>query len=150
MQTSDDLTVVQPDDREEVDGIVRLVEAAETGGRWGVVLVRSGRNRTVSTHLHRGEPEAFLILDGEVELYGAESVTPLRAGAFVLVPPDTEHALRVLSDEARWLAIWPSALDGIVEALAEARAEGRDDPETLAAIRARHGVEGGRSRDGPG
>jgi hypothetical protein len=61
-----------------------------------------------------------------------------------LAPPDTEHSFRVLSEEARWLAIWPTALDGLLEELEQARAEGRADPETEATIRARHGTEPGR------
>jgi hypothetical protein len=33
---------------------------AMPGGRWGAVIVRSDRGTSGMTHLHRGEPEAFL------------------------------------------------------------------------------------------
>ena len=124
--------------------IVQKVEARETGGRWGAVVVRSDRGSSGWTHLHRGEPEGFFVLEGELELCGAESVTRIDPGFFVLVPPDTEHSFRVLGDEARWLAIWPSSLDGLLEDLEKARESGRDDPETIAIIRAQHGTESGR------
>lgn len=144
MWTADNLMVVHPDD-EEYDGIATLVESSETLGGWGAVIVRGTQASRGTTHIHRGESEAFLILEGDVELCGAESVTPLVPRSFVLVPPDTEHALGVLSTEARWLAIWPSALDGLDDKRRQARAEGRDHPETIAEIRRRHGVEPGVS-----
>ncbi|HET9476617.1 MAG TPA: cupin domain-containing protein [Dehalococcoidia bacterium] len=120
------------------------MEAEDAGGLWGAVIVRSGRGSSGWTHLHRGQPEGFFILEGDLELCGAETVTRVGPGSFVLVPPDTEHSFRVLSEEARWLAIWPPSLDGVLEELEEARAAGRDDPQTALAIRARHGSEPGR------
>lgn len=144
MRTSDDLLIVEPGDRELFGHIARLVEAVHTGGRWGVAVIRGERSAAASTHIHRGEPEGFFLLDGEVEVCGAESVTRVGVGTFVLVPPDTEHTLRVVSPEATWLAIWPSALDGLPEALERARAEGRDDPESMAEILRAHGWVFGR------
>ena len=95
------------------------------------------------THLHRGEAEAFFILEGELELLGATSTTRIGPGTFVLVPPDTAHGLRILgSREARWLAVWPSALDGLPEELAQAAG----DPSAIAAVRERHGMAAGRRR----
>lgn len=63
-------------------------------------------DESVATHVHPGEPEAFLIVDGEVELHGAQGVAHLRPGDVVFIPPDTEHGLRTLGGR-RWLAIWP-------------------------------------------
>jgi hypothetical protein len=50
----------------------------------------------------------------------------------------------VLSEEARWLAIWPPSLDGLLEELRQAEAEGRTDLTTTAEIRPRHGTFPGR------
>jgi quercetin dioxygenase-like cupin family protein len=144
MRTTDNLLIVPPGEGRSYGHIERLIEARETGGRWGVVIVRSDRGSSGWTHLHRGEPEAFFILEGDLELCGAETVTRVGPGTFVLVPPDVEHSFRVLSVEARWLAIWPSTLDGLLEELEQARTEGRDDLQTVAAIRARHGTQPGR------
>ena len=147
MRTSDGLTVLGPEEGDRFPGdIVVKARAAETGGRWGVVVVSGEPGEGGRTHIHRGEPEAFLILDGQVELLGAESTTPLEPGSFVLIPPDTEHGLRILGEStARWLAIWPSALDGLPEDLEQARSAGAG-PAELVEVRARHGMEPGRDR----
>ena len=63
-------------------------------------------DQSVATHVHPGEPEAFLIVDGEVELHGAKGVAHLGPGDVVFIPPDTEHGLRTPGG-GRWLAIWP-------------------------------------------
>ena len=66
-------------------------------------------------------------------------MTPIAAGTFVLVPPDTEHGLRIVGDgPARWLAIWPSALDGFPAAHQEL-VDGGAGTAALAELRRRHG-----------
>ncbi len=84
-----------------------LVSDAETGGRWRLGEVRAQPDDGVATHLHPGEPEALIVLEGPVELHGAQGVTTLQVGDIVFVPPDTEHGLRTPSG-GRWLAIWPT------------------------------------------
>ncbi len=143
MWTEDNLMVLNPKDQVARGNITPLMAAADSVGGWGAVLVTGRRGTSGRTHIHRGESEAFFIVEGEVDLCGATSVTPLLPGAFVLVPPDTEHGLRITSASAKWLAIWPSALDGLIEELEEAQAQGRGDPETLDDIRSRHGMEPG-------
>jgi quercetin dioxygenase-like cupin family protein len=83
-----------------------LIGAAETGDRWRLGEVTATADESVATHLHPGEPEALIILEGEVELHGASGITLLRPGDVVFVPPDTEHGLRTPTG-GRWLAIWP-------------------------------------------
>jgi quercetin dioxygenase-like cupin family protein len=148
MRTPDGLDVLGPGDGDAFPGLglVRKATASQTGGRWGVAIV-TGDPGGGRTHTHRGEPEAFFLLEGRVELLGRESVTLLEPGSFVLVPPDTEHGLRVLGESpATWLAIWPPALDGYPEAHAEAAAAGTD-PGTLEEVRQRHGIGRGRQRE---
>jgi mannose-6-phosphate isomerase-like protein (cupin superfamily) len=145
MRTDDGLLVVGvgeglagPDD------IVVKLQSSETGGRWGVAIVAGVPGEGGRTHLHRGEPEGFFVLDGEIELLGASSRTPIGAGTFVLVPPDTEHGLRIVgAGPARWLAIWPAALDGFVEAM---RGVDPDDGAAAGEVRIRHGIVTGRDR----
>jgi hypothetical protein len=93
-----------------------------------------------------GDAEAFFILEGEVEFLGATSRTPLRPGSFVLVPPDTEHGVRIVgSGPARWLAVWPAALDGMFEEIESIENVNQDRYDE---IRLRHGVRAGRDRSG--
>ena len=147
MRTDDGLLVVGPDDGlSGPNDIVVKLQSTETGGRWGVAVVSGIPGEGGSTHVHRGEPEGFFLLQGEVELLGATSRTPIAAGTFVLVPPDTEHGLAIVgSEEARWLAIWPAALDGLVEELV---ALDGSDGVTAADVRGRHGIAPGRDRRG--
>jgi quercetin dioxygenase-like cupin family protein len=148
MQTADGLTVVEPGAGAMFGPPLDLevkTTAAESGG-WGVVVVSGVPGEGGWTHIHRGQAEGFFVLEGEIELLGAESVTQVAAGAFVLVPPDTEHGLRIVGDgPARWLAVWPSALDGFPAAHQEL-VDGGASTATLAELRRRHGIEPGRDR----
>jgi quercetin dioxygenase-like cupin family protein len=145
MRTEDGLVVVGasegligPDD------IVVKLQASQTGGRWGVAVGSGVPGEGGRTHVHVGEPEGFFLLQGEIELIGASSRTPIGSGTFVLVPPDTEHGLRIVgTGGARWLAIWPAALDGFVEDLLTIDP---DNPAMAADVRARHGIQPGRDR----
>ena len=83
-----------------------LISALETGGRWSLGDVIAEPDQGVATHVHPGEPEAIIILEGEVELHGAHDLAHLRPGDVVFIPPDTEHGLRT-PNGGRWLAIWP-------------------------------------------
>jgi quercetin dioxygenase-like cupin family protein len=100
-----------------------LIAARETGDRWRLGEVAADADQSVATHLHPGEPEALIVLEGEVELHGATGITLLRPGDVVFVPPDTEHGLRTPSG-GRWLAIWP--IEDRVPG--ERYAAGRQDP----------------------
>jgi len=145
VQTTDGLTVVGPDGGDTFASldIVRKARASETGG-WGVVVVTGYPGEGGTTHRHDGEAEAFFILEGPVDLVGADTVTRLESGSFVLVPPGIEHGLRMVGDGvSRWLAIWPSALDGFPEAAEAAHAEGAGS-QAIAEIRRRHGIKPGR------
>lgn len=145
MRTDDGLLVVGTDEGlVGPDDMVVKLQAAETGGRWGIAVVSGVPGEGGGTHIHQGEPEGFFLLEGEVEFLGATSRTPVQAGAFVLVPPDTEHGIRIVgSGPARWLAIWPAALDGLVEDLL--MVDPRDEAGARLA-RSHHGIVPGRDR----
>lgn len=148
VRTLDALTVLGPEDGEYYGSPFDLTikaTAAETGG-WGVVVVTGVPGEGGQTHVHRGEAEAFFILKGAIELLGAESTTPLSPGSFVLIPPDTEHGLRIVGDgQAAWLAIWPRALDGYPEAYLRLEAKGASEDD-LTELARMHGVLSGRTR----
>ena len=149
MRTEDGLIILLPENGERYPGADVLVKirAAETTGGWGIAIVWGEPGEGGVTHRHRGETEAFYILEGEMDLLGAESRTLIGPGTFVLIPPDVEHGLSIAGDRpARWLAVWPAALDGLFEALAELREQGEPSAEVVAETRRRHGMEAGRDR----
>lgn len=110
MRQLDGLRILGPEDVAVTTGsrVVRreLIDADDTGGRWRLGEVVAEPDDGVATHTNPGEPEAIMILKGEVELHGAQGVELLHPGDVVFIPPDTEHGLRTPSG-GRWLAIWP-------------------------------------------
>ena len=83
-----------------------LISPSDTGERWSFGEVVAPPDDEVSTHLHPGEPEAIIILEGELELHGAHGIARVGPGDVLFIPPDTEHGLRTPTG-GRWLAIWP-------------------------------------------
>ena len=85
-----------------------LISSADTDARWRFGEVVAEPDDAVGTHLHPGEPEAIIVLEGKLEVHGAAGVTEVGPGDVLFIPPDTEHGLRTPSG-GRWLAIWPIA-----------------------------------------
>lgn len=84
-----------------------IVSAAATGQRWSFGEVTAVADERVATHLHPGEAEAIIILEGvDIELHGAEGIAGVGPGDVIFIPPDTEHGLRT-PQGGRWLAVWP-------------------------------------------
>lgn len=111
MRELDGMRIMDPGDGELTTGrhstLRELISAEETGDRWAFGEVTAEPDEGVATHLHPGEAEAFVILEGEIELHGAHGVAHLRPGDVVFIPPDTEHGLRT-PHGGRWLAVWPT------------------------------------------
>lgn len=111
MREVDGMRIIGPEDGERIPGrnstLREVISAGETGDRWAFGEVIAEPDESVATHLHPGEAEAFVILEGEVELHGAQGVAQLRPGDVVFIPPDTEHGLRTPRG-GRWLAVWPT------------------------------------------
>jgi quercetin dioxygenase-like cupin family protein len=112
MRELDGMRIMGPADGERRPGrgsaIRELISTADTGDRWSFGEVTAEPEESVSTHLHPGEPEAIIILEGDgLELHGADGIANLAPGDVVFIPPDTEHGLRT-PNGGRWLAVWPT------------------------------------------
>ena len=83
-----------------------LIAPDDTDGRWAFGEVTAEPDEAVGTHLHPGEPEAIIVLEGSLELHGSAGITAVGPGDVLFIPPDTEHGLRTPTG-GRWLAIWP-------------------------------------------
>jgi mannose-6-phosphate isomerase-like protein (cupin superfamily) len=119
---------------------------AETGGAYAARLNSAPANfNRVSLHVHRDADEAFFVVEGRllVHIDGAWAEAP--SGSFILVPRGAPHAIANAAGEAvRWLTlISPAEQAGWVEAEHDLLAEsgGEPDPERLAAIHRRFGLE---------
>jgi quercetin dioxygenase-like cupin family protein len=110
MRVLDGIRIMGPADgpftRNPTTASRELVTASETGERWRLGEVIAEPDEAVATHTHPGEPEAILILEGDIELHGSQGIERLGPGDVVFIPPDTEHGLRTPTG-GRWLAIWP-------------------------------------------
>lgn len=110
MRELDGMRIIGPDDGPFIENPKstsrELISGSETLGRWRLGEVRAAPDEGVATHLHPGEPEAIMIMEGDVEMHGAATVAHLRPGDVVFIPPDTEHGIRAPKG-GRWLAIWP-------------------------------------------
>jgi quercetin dioxygenase-like cupin family protein len=107
----DGIRIIGPRDGRVTEGptstLREIISAADTGQRWRFGEVTALPDAGVATHLHPGEPEAIIILEGDaIELHGAEGVTHVTPGDVIFIPSDTEHGLRT-PNGGRWLAIWP-------------------------------------------
>lgn len=110
MRALDGIRILGPDDGIVTDRpgstLRTLISAEETGGRWAFGEVVATPDEDVGTHLHPGEAEAIIVLEGELELHGAAGIARVGPGDVLFIPPDTEHGLRTPTG-GRWLAIWP-------------------------------------------
>jgi quercetin dioxygenase-like cupin family protein len=110
MRELDGIQIIAPGDgriTERPGSTLReLIPADDTGGRWAFGEVVAAPDEDVATHLHPGEPEAIIVLEGQLELHGASGVTEVGPGDVLFIPPDTEHGLRTRTG-GRWLAVWP-------------------------------------------
>ena len=98
MSELDGIRIIGPGDGEVTTGrqstLRELISAGETGNRWAFGEVTAEPDESAATHLHPGEAEAIVILEGEIELHGSHGVAWLRPGDVIFIPPDTEHGLR--------------------------------------------------------
>jgi mannose-6-phosphate isomerase-like protein (cupin superfamily) len=99
---------------------------------------------TTPLHAHPGAEEAFYVLEGQVELWADEVTSTVSAGAFIVVPRNTPHALRRLSQEpVRMLTIVsPPGFERIFDAVAAiGESDLLADPERLVALAAQYGTD---------
>ena len=86
-------------------------EGRQTQNEAEIVEIRGRRGVGSPIHTHRRQIECFYILEGELTYLLGEKEVRMAAGAFVLVPAQTRHALVVESEEARFLSfVFPAGL----------------------------------------
>ena len=134
-------------------GSTLLAGAGDTGGALGLLaLGPMPPGRWVPAHFHRAAAEAWYVLEGELTFrFGARTATA-PAGAFVFVPAGVVHAFgNAGSAPARFLEFFvPGGSEGyhleraaleLAQPSGEAGPYSTLDPETLAALAHKHGIE---------
>ena len=87
-----------------LDNVARIHASAEDGG-FAVIESLAPAGSQPPLHVHRDEGEAFCVLEGELTLWVGEDRRTLRAGEFLVAPPEVPHTIRVGEGGARWLVI---------------------------------------------
>ncbi|HXT16527.1 MAG TPA: cupin domain-containing protein [Gemmatimonadaceae bacterium] len=82
-------------------GVVRVVAGADsTDGSFSIVEVKEPAGSFAPLHTHRGEAEAFYILEGKIELTCGDETVTAGAGDFVYTPRGVAHKYVVTGDQA--------------------------------------------------
>ena len=130
-------------------GLIKAT-AAQTEGRYSAVEFRLPEGFASPIHVHSGDDEFFIVLDGEVRFRLGDDIVEGSAGSLVYGPRKVAHGFHVDSAEARLLLIFgPAGTDGLfreagtpAEALTLPPAEiPVPDRELLTKIASSHGQE---------
>jgi quercetin dioxygenase-like cupin family protein len=100
-------------------GTLAVIRAtgADTDGAYTLVEVTCPPGLEAPLHVHHGEEEGFLVLEGALTFTVGDDVIEARAGDFLLGRRGTPHAFRVDSDGARMLwIVTPAGFENLVMA----------------------------------
>lgn len=151
MVTERGLVVVAPGEGREVvrlNGERTIIKAGREATRGAYAVRENGAPpgyASVPLHMHRSAEEAFYVLSGRLAVQAGGVRVDVEAGSFALVPRGMVHALANPGAEpVRWLTlISPADRSEWVEAEHELllASDGEPDPDALAAIHRRYGLE---------
>ncbi len=115
---------------EDTEGAFTLLEADEPPG-FGPPM-----------HIHRDAAEAFYVLSGEYIIFVRDEEFACPAASFIYIPAGVPHGFRVGDQPSRKLNVYaPAAMIGYFDELSAAIAQGVVDPDALAQIADRNGME---------
>lgn len=131
-------------------GMLMIIRAtaADTNGAYTLVEVEAPGGLEAPLHLHHGEDEGFLVLEGEVAVEVGGEPTKLGPGEFAFGPREIPHRFTVGPDGARM--VWVLNPGGFEDLVAEASVPAAElvppppevvPPANAAEIIARHGNE---------
>ena len=86
-------------------------------------------------HKHTWSDETFYMLDGEISFMIDDEINTARTGDFLMVPRNTRHAFRVISETARFLnGYTPASLEAALVEFAAPATERVLPPKNASAI----------------
>jgi quercetin dioxygenase-like cupin family protein len=96
-----------------------LAEAKDTGGRFSMMEQLARKDSGPGPHKHTWSDETFYMFDGEIRFLINEEIKTARTGDFLMIPRNTRHAFRVISETARYLnGYTPASLEAALVELA--------------------------------
>jgi len=126
--------------------LVIKATADQTGGKFAAVEFWGPKGFGSPIHIHNGDDEFFVVLEGEVRLRLGDDEVDLGPRSFVYGPRGIAHGFTMNSDTGRVLLFFGPA--GVEEFFREAAAylatvpPGQPpDPKTMGEIGARHGQQ---------
>ena len=90
--------VVRPGDGLRVGNVEFLALSEDTPRFNASIITMAPHRHGPPSHVHHGEDDAFLILDGELTFLLGEEEVAAGPGTFVLVPPEVEHTFENRTD----------------------------------------------------
>ena len=128
-------------------GTMKLHLAGEqTGGTFCLLESLTPAGHATPPHLHQEEDEAFLVLEGELDIVVAGETITVRAGEAAFAPRGIPHQLRNTSGRpVRAIVVTtPAGFGDFVRAAGSPASDGAPPavvPERLAATAARFGIQ---------
>jgi len=120
-----------------------LVTSEASGGAFALIEAVAPAGSAVPRHLHAREDETFFVLEGAMEVQCQNSVIELEKNATAVLPRGIPHSYRNPGDSpARYLVlITPGGFEKCLEEFGRFPVNQPPDPEMLAAIGKRYGLE---------
>ena len=91
--------VVKPGEGHRIGNVEFLARSADTP-RFTFAWIEIAAGRVLEPHVHVGEDDAFLIVEGELTFDLDDGPVTAGPGTFVLVPPGVEHGFHNDGTEA--------------------------------------------------
>jgi quercetin dioxygenase-like cupin family protein len=116
-----------------------LASAAQTGGGYEIFELEGPQGSGPPMHAHPWS-EAYVVVDGEAEVFLGGSTLPATPGAFFHIPAGVAHSYRIKSATAKFVVITsPGGASGFFHEIDAETAGSCDDMGKVLSVAMRHG-----------
>lgn len=120
-----------------------LADGSQTGGAYANYHARCTRGAGAPPHRHDGSDESFFVIEGEFEILCGTERLLAKAGDYIFIPRGMVHGFTGVSEcPAALLGTGtPAGHEAFFREAAALAASGDMQPEKVAALCQRHGIE---------
>jgi len=116
-----------------------LASAAQTGGGYEIFELEGPEGSGPPLHAHPWT-EAYVVIDGEAEVFVGGATLPATPGSFFQIPAGAMHSYRIKSPTAKFVVITsPGGASGFFHDIDAETAGSCDDMGKVLAVAMRHG-----------